>query len=113
MVFFLTAVVEQAKENCKKAKAILDLYERMKAQVPGIVATQFSVQVIDAIFDRPIFRTTDFIERTGIAKRTAMRILEALEGHGVLVKVREPRGRVAAILAFSELISIAEGRSVV
>ena len=110
--FFLTAIVEQARRNAAKAKAILGLYERIKTQLPGIVATQFSVQTIDTLFNRPIFRTTDFVERTGIAKRTAMRILSALQERRVLSAVQEARGRKAAVLAFSELIAIAEGRNV-
>ena len=111
--FFLTAVAEQARRNSAKAKSILGLYDRMKTELPAIVATQHSMRAIDAMFDRPIFKTTDFIERTGIAKRTAMRILGLLQEAEVLKPIREARGRAAAVLAFSELIAITEGKSVV
>jgi Fic family protein len=110
VLFFLTAITEQAKENSRKARAILQLYERMKTRVPEVIATQFTVQTIDALFDRPIFRTTDFVTRTGISKRTAMRILAALEESHVLTVVSPASGRRAAILAFSELIRMAQGR---
>ena len=55
----------------------------MKTRVPEAIATQFTVQTIDALFDRPIFRTTDFVTRTGISKRKAMRILAAVEESNV------------------------------
>lgn len=113
VLFFLTAIVEQARENTSKARAILGLYDSMKIRLPRIITTQFTVQAIDALFDRPIFRTTDFVTRTGISKRTAMRILAALEDAGELTTVVPASGRKAGILAFSELIAIAEGRKVV
>ncbi|MEX0744180.1 MAG: hypothetical protein WD118_01150 [Phycisphaeraceae bacterium] len=113
VLFFLTAIAEQAKENGGKATAVLDLHERMKVMMPGIVATHYSVQVLDALFDRPVFRTTDFVTQTGISKRTAMRVLAALEESGVLSSIHQARGRIAAVLAFGELLAITEGRPVV
>jgi Fic family protein len=107
--FFLTAIAEQAKENSTKAKAILALYDQMKVRLPDIVPTKFTIQTIDAIFDRPVFKTIDFIERSRIPKQSAMRILKALQDHGTLVPIREGRGSKAAILLFHELISLAEG----
>jgi Fic family protein len=110
VLFFLTAITEQARENSRKARAILQLYERMKTRVPEAIATQFTIQTIDALFDRPIFVTTDFVERSGIPRASAMRILRALQEEGVLVVVRESSGRRPAILMFRELIGLAEGQ---
>ena len=53
--FFLAAVAEQAQVNTKKAGDILSLYERMKVEVPQAIRSQYVVQAIDALFDRPIF----------------------------------------------------------
>ena len=110
VVFFLTAVVEQAQENCKKAKAILDLYERMKIALPQIAPSQYTIQTLDVFFARPVFKTIDFVASTGMARRSATRILTALCENGVLKVVREARGRKPAVLAFAELIAITEGR---
>lgn len=110
VLFFLTAVTEQAKENSQKALAILHLYERMKTRVPEAIATQFTIQTIDALFDRPIFETTDFVERSSIPRASALRILRALQEARVLAVVRESSGRRPAILMFQELIGLAEGR---
>jgi hypothetical protein len=83
--------------------------ERMKTRVPAAIATQFTVQTLDALFDRPIFVTTEFVERSGIPRASAMRILRALQDQHVLVAVRESSGRRPAILMFRELIALAEG----
>lgn len=106
--FFLTAVIEQAKENIKKARAILTLYEKMKQEVPAVTRSQYAVQAIDSLFRRPIFRTTDFITDSKIPKFTAFRILNELERKGILNVLRESKGRRAAILMFNELIEITE-----
>ena len=109
--FFLAAIVEQARRNSAKAKAILGLYERMKIQLPGIVATQFSVQTIDTLFGYPIFRTSEFVARSRIPRATGMRTLRALRDNGVLQPLRIGGGRRPAILMFRELIAITEGKS--
>ncbi|MFM8478954.1 MAG: Fic family protein [Planctomycetaceae bacterium] len=110
VLFFLTGITEQAKENSKKARAILQLYEQMKTRVPAVIATQFTIQTIDALFDRPIFVTTDFVQRSGIPRASAMRILRALQDNAILAVVREASGRRPAILVFQDLIELAEGR---
>ncbi len=109
--FFLTAVVEQAIENSKKARAILDLYDSMKQTVPEITRSQHSIQVIDAIFRHPVFQGSEFIERTGIPKVSSMRILKQLKAHGVIITLHEARGRRSAYYFFPELMRITEGES--
>ncbi|MBF0541247.1 MAG: Fic family protein [Nitrospirae bacterium] len=44
IIFFLTAIIEQSRSNTLKAKAILDLYEKMKGVVSSIVRSQFSIE---------------------------------------------------------------------
>lgn len=109
--FFLTAVVEQAGINTGKTKSILELYGRMKKEIPQAIRSQYVVQSIDALFDRPIFRSTDFIARLRIPKDSAIRILNALKKSGLVHDLRPGSGRRAAILIFPELIKIAAGRT--
>ncbi len=109
--FFLTAVVEQAKVNTSKTRDILDLYERMKRGIPATVQSKYSIQAIDALFDRPIFQISDFISRSQIPKDSARRIVSVLKDNGVIEEIRSSSGRRAAILIFPELISIAEGKN--
>ncbi|NLB69636.1 MAG: Fic family protein [Lentisphaerae bacterium] len=112
IAFFLNAVAEQARSNNEKVKRIMALYETMKERLHDITRSQYIVHILDAIFDRPIFVTTDFVDRSGIHKPTAMRFLKQLKDAGVLLELRPGRGRQAAILCFSELLNIAEGKKV-
>jgi Fic family protein len=106
--FFLNALVEQADENSRKARAILALYNSMKQRVPEITHSQHSIQAIDAIFSRPIFNSAYFIKKSEIGKMTALRILREMKESGILVVSRERRGSRSALYEFSELIDITE-----
>lgn len=106
--FFLSAVIEQAVQNSQKAKAILDLYDRMKQTVPSITRSQYAIHVIDTMFDQPVFNTSDFIKLSGIPRDSAFRILNALRDKEIIVALREGKGRRAAVLFFPELLRITE-----
>ncbi len=110
--FFLRAVTEQAKENSAKVKRIMGLYDDMKGQITALTRSQHAIPVLDAIFFKPIFQTSDFVERSGIPKQTAMPLLRTLKENNLLTTVREASGRRAAIMAFPELLNIAEGREI-
>lgn len=111
-VFFLTALTEQAKDNESKAKAILDLYQVKKDWIADKTHSQYAVRALDWFFSRPIFKTSDFVASADIPKPTASRIVRVVRDEGLLREVRPGSGRQAAILAFSELLNIAEGRAV-
>ena len=110
IAFFLQAIVMQAKENCRKVRDIMGLYAEIKVRVQELTHSQYSIQIIDAIFNRPIFKTTDFIRETGIHKPTAMGLLRQLKTSGILSNLKEGKGRSAAVLCFPALINIAEGK---
>jgi Fic family protein len=104
--FFLTAVVEQAKENIKKARAILNLYEKMKQDVPTITRSQYAIQAIDTIFYRPVFSISDFSNRSGIPLPTAKRIVENLKKEKLLNVLSEGKGRKSSKWVFAPLLAI-------
>lgn len=106
IVYFLTAVIEQAKENIAKAKEILDLYERRKMDTATITHSQFSIQTIDALFSAPIFTSTQFIRLSNIKKPTAMVILWQLEDSWMIRKIRQWSGRMPGVYEFPELLKI-------
>ncbi len=110
--FFLTAIVEQAQTNTVRVRAILELYERMKQQVSNLTRSQYALKVLDTLFDRPIFESSDFVQRSGIPKPTALPFLRHLREAGILSLLRAKSGRRSAILAFSELLNCAEGRKI-
>jgi Fic family protein len=110
--FFLEAIIEQAKSNTARVRAILGLYDRMKHRVTELTRSQYALQVLDALFVRPIFQSSDFVERSRIPKQSASRFLGVLREAGILHVLRQGMGRQPAILAFRELLNCAEGREV-
>lgn len=108
--FFLTALIEQARSNQQRALAILDLYRARKDWVAEATRSQYAVRALDWVFERPIFKTSDFVETAGVPRPTAMRILRVLREEGVLTELRPAAGRRPAVLAFRDLLNIAEGR---
>ncbi len=110
--FFLTATIEQAKRNTEKVRQTLALYEQMKAEISAATHSQHAIRLLDALFDRPIFRTSDMIKRTELPKQTLMPLLRKLKDAGTLTTIREASGRKPAILAFPRLLTIAEGKLV-
>ena len=110
--FFLEAVRVQAEDNLAKAQGILTLYEEMKHRVPEMTRSQYAIQALDWIFQRPIFRSTDFVASAGIPEATARRFLGVLRRGDVLRVVVAGSGRRAGVLAFPALLNLAEGREI-
>lgn len=110
--FFLEAVQQQALTNTARVKGILALYDDMKTRVSKITHSKYSSAILDAMFDRPTFRSIDFVERLQIPQTTAKTALRNLKDAGVLVTIQEARGNRPAVLAFRELVNQAEGREV-
>lgn len=108
--FFLQAVISQAEENQDKAQNILSLYSHRKDWVVDVTHSQYGVRALDWFFNRPIFRTSDFVATAGIPRPTANRILRVVRDEMLLREIRPASGRRAAVLAFPELLNIAEGR---
>ena len=110
--FFLEGLIEQASENQAKAQAILDLHHRMSRQVAELTHSQYAGRAVDFLFSRPVFASTHFVEGSQIPRQTALRFLTVLREAEVLRTIREGAGRRATILAFPDLLNIAEGRAV-
>lgn len=109
--FFLRAVTAQAGSNLHKASQILKLHARLRDWIVDATHSQYGVRALDWMFMRPIFSPPDFILDAGIPGPTARRIVRVLRENGMLREMRPPSGRRAAILAFSELLNIAEGEN--
>ena len=106
--FFLTAVMEQARENTRKARAILELYEEMKQKVPAITRSQYAIQAIDALFNKPIFTVSDFATQSAIPLATAKRIIEALKKEKLIGTIEEGKGRRSGRLVFESLLRLVD-----
>jgi len=111
--FFLKGIGEQAAENEKRARAILDLYDRVKTQIADLTHSQHSIRAVDLLFQSPIFSASLFTESKIIPKPTAIRILSLLREAGLLVTLQEAKGRRPGIYAFRELVNVTEGKVVI
>lgn len=110
--FFLQALITQADENERKARAIVDLYNVRKDWIAEVTRSQYAVRALDWFFLRPIFKTSDFTASVEIPPPTAGRILRVAREKGLLTELRPSSGRRAAVLAFPELLNLAEGTEV-
>lgn len=110
--FFLKAMTAQAQENHQKATRTLNLYEAEKNRFVELTHSQHAIKALDFIFTRPVFQASDFTSQSGIPKSTAIRILATLRSEGLFSILSEKQGRKPAVLAFRELLNIAEGREV-
>lgn len=116
IAFFLKAITVQAKQNSARVKAIMALYDDMKQRIHEITRSQYSVYLLDALFSKPIFKTSDLasqLERDfGISKRTVPALLRQLKEADVLLELTPGSGRKPAVLCFAELLNLAEGKEV-
>lgn len=88
----------------------MSLYEAMKSRVREVTLSQHSAQIVYALFYRPIFNANDFATRADIPMATAHPLLRQLQNAGVLHQMRPGAGRRPAILAFRDLLNVAEGK---
>ncbi|GAU09093.1 Fic family protein [Desulfoplanes formicivorans] len=112
IAFFLQAITEQAKNNSAKVKAIMGLYDDMKKQIHEITHSQYTVHLLDAIFDRPIFDSSHLVKHADIPVASVKSFIPKLKKAGILTEIRPARGRTPAVLAFGQLLNIAEGKHV-
>ena len=116
IAFFLRAVMTQAGQNSVRVAAMQILYEDMKRAIQQATRSQYTVHVLDAIFSKPIFRSSDLAEQLhreyGVHEKTAQGLLRQIRNAGILRELQSGSGRRPATLCFSRLINLAEGREV-
>jgi len=116
IAFFLKAITVQAQTNNDRVKSIMDLYENMKIQIHEITHSQYSVYLLDALFHRPIFKTTDLVreleEKYNIHKKTTPGLLRQLREAGILMELKAGSGSRSAVMCFPQLLNLAEGKEV-
>lgn len=116
IAYFLRATATQAAQNAQRVAAIQALYEEMKLAIHDTTHSQYTVHLLDAIFSKPIFRTSELAQRLtdehGIHEKTAPALLRQLRDAGILREIQPGAGRRSATLCFPRLINLAEGRNV-
>ena len=73
--------------------------------------SQHAIPALDWIFERPVFKSSDMAASSTVSRPTAHRIINLLKSDGILKVVEESRGSRPALLAYTELLEITEGRN--
>lgn len=115
IAFFLKAITHQAKENSRRVKEIMSLYEEMKTKIHEVTHSQYSVYLLDAIFSKPIFKSSDLVtqfkQEYRIHEKTTPGLLRQLRDANILKVLQPGSGRRASVLCFPRLINLAEGKN--
>ena len=81
----------------------------MKIRFAELTHSQYAIHALDWVFERPIFKSSDFVRTGHIPKPTAQRILNLLKKEDILKELQPGRGSRAATLVYPVLLNIAEG----
>jgi len=113
IAFFLRAVDEQGRQNCDLARCIMKLYDDCKVSVGKSIHSQFTVPLLDAIFKRPVFTTSQIsFEGTAPSVPVLYGLIQNLVDLGILKVVEKKSGRKPARYAFPKLVNLCENRTV-
>jgi Fic family protein len=104
--FFLYAIAEQARQDTERVKSIRGLYEEMKERVVRLTKSQFAIQVLDMLFNHPIFSAPRFQSQSQIPRPSAGRILTLLTKGEVLRVLRPGKGKRPTIYFFPRLLEL-------
>jgi len=106
--FYLHAVTEQGRKNGRRVQKILDLSKDLRLKIRNLTRSEYTNDIVDAIFDKPLFRASDIQKRSNIPKQTLMPILKKLIDADIIVIIRTARGRSPAVFKFPMLMEITE-----
>jgi len=90
----------------------LTLYDEKKKWVVNTTRSQYAIAALDFFFTHPVFSSSHFVAQADVPAPTARRILKLCCENGLLRTLREPSGQQSGVFVFSDLLNIAEGRSV-
>ena len=117
IAFFLQAVIAQAAQNSTRVAAIQALYAEMKQAIHDATHSQYTIHLLDAIFSKPIFRTSDLSSQLfkdfGIHEKTTPDLLRKIKKAGILRELQAGSGQRSATLCFPRLVNLAEGKEVI
>ena len=111
--FFLQAVQSQARENDRRATAMLRLHTELSQRVREITNSPYGGPLLDAIFESPVFTKSYICKRIdGPAVSSLQRMIDLLTKEGILTVKSQARGRRPAFYQLREVILIAEGNPI-
>ena len=78
----------------------------MKDIVSSVAPSKHSLRVIDALFSKPYFDTSYFVEISNIPRTRAYELLGKLIDNGILTVLRPAAGSRPAVYMFPKLFSL-------
>ena len=111
VLFFLRAVVAQAEGSSQRVREIMKLHAKMKDRMRELTHSRHSAQLVDALFEKPIFQIADISKRHAIPKISIYGFIPHLIEAGILRIVRAAAGRRPAIFEFTELMDLVRRES--
>lgn len=91
--FFLESSIKQADKNIQLISEINSLYERDLEKVKSVLNTSKVTDIMDVMFERPIFNAKIMSEMTGINITTIRRYLLQLENEKIIFSDDKLRNR--------------------
>ena len=101
--FFLIALVNQADDNLKLIRQIIELYDQKKLEITDLLHSDQAIHILDFLFDTPVFRATELHHRLGIQRQRAAHYLRKLKDASLIAELRPASGRKSAMLSFEDL----------
>ena len=112
--FFLSAVVEQSRENTNKARRIMDLYQELKDKILTVTHSQYAIPLLDQLFVTPVFQANQLKKNPHLPSKQALStLLIRLRDAGILKLRREGKGRQSQVFALARLVNLCEGREAI
>ena len=108
-------MTEQAKANAGTARAIIELYDRMKIRLIELTHSQHAVPLLDRLFDQPIFQSSHLTRYKQMPSiPTVLQMLRRLRKAGILTDCSQgqwtPRSKY---LHSTEVLNPCEGEKVI
>lgn len=104
--FFLKAVEVQAIKNLEIANQIHELYESMKEEFWEVLASKWTIVVMDFIFTYPVFRANKLAQKTDIPEWTASWIIKKLYKKNIIQLKEKWSWSRASLYSFEKLMKI-------
>lgn len=83
IIYFLSGIIVQSKINISKATKILNLYDEFKSHNESIKSLYY-INIVDFIFDNPIFNATQLVNKISASKQTVYTVLKKMTDEGLL-----------------------------
>ena len=89
--FYLKGIIEQAKLNTSRAQYLLVIYNNMKESIITNINSKNGINILDFIFQHPVFKARQVSEKLNIQNKTAYNLLNQFVELGILSKLSEKK----------------------